>query len=103
MTVRPSYIIFALLGFFASFLIQKWDHQSLYDVVVWLQNYYLYNSTTGCSIGLLTLVEHKKKSFSVAVLPSKEISTETGIILTVRCHLFFFFSSAIFYPNVISD
>ena len=78
------YLTIALGGFFVSLLVQKWDHQELiFSALQWIQHQYFLNTTSETSIGLLTLVEQKKKSFSVAVLPSKEVSTETGMIIFI--------------------
>ena len=80
MASYASQIVFMFIGIFCSVVIQKWDQKYLFDALLWLQNYYMPNATSGgTSIALLTLVEQKKKSFSVAVLPTKEVATETGL------------------------
>ena len=67
-----------LLGIVLSVILQRFDYKDFLNVLQWLQCNYLNNGTRETSIGLLTLVEHKKKSFSVAVLPTREVSETTG-------------------------
>eukprot|EP00111_Clytia_hemisphaerica_P016612 TCONS_00049247-protein len=98
MASYASQIVFMFIGIFCSVIIQKWDQKYLFDALVWLQNYYMPNSTSvGTSIALLTLVEQKKKSFSVAVLPTKEVATETDWILNNEVQSIL--NKAIMYKN----
>ena len=75
------YLSCILAGFLVSLLIQNVDYQDLVSLLKWIRKNYT-NSRNQTSLALLTLVDQEKKSFSVAVLPPKEIAeTEDGMTI----------------------
>lgn len=75
MALKSSFIYFGyvLVGFFLALVLQKFEYRDVLSVLQWIKFSCTQGNTNGTSLALLTLVEPGKKSFSVAVLPTKEL------------------------------
>jgi len=71
MTGHAPFIIYIFIGILISLLVQKFDWEQLTWLIKWAQLKLSSNDTQQTSLALLTLVEQKKTSFNIAVLPPK--------------------------------